>query len=154
MAIFLACVLRCLTNHKNGKFTDILKCIFWDFDKKSRYFLFLLNIFRIKLSGEAAVHDIGFLYGSDVGPGSDQSGMAVVSAAKIDMTSRLFLGIVEQIPWAIFHIFKGLVYGVPHLLIYIKMFVLACSFQIKRLLPWQIWHNSSIQDGIQDGRQL
>ena len=29
---------------KNGAFTDILKCILWDFDKKSGYFLFLLRL--------------------------------------------------------------------------------------------------------------
>ena len=41
---FLHIVLRCLANHKNGKFADILKCILWGFDKKSGYFLFLLSI--------------------------------------------------------------------------------------------------------------
>ena len=41
---FLHIVLRCLSNHKNGKFTDILKCILLDFDKKGGYFLFLLSI--------------------------------------------------------------------------------------------------------------
>ena len=41
---FLHITLRCLADHKNGTFTDILKCILWDFDKKSGYFLFLLSI--------------------------------------------------------------------------------------------------------------
>ena len=41
---FLHIVLRCLANHKNGKFKDIVKCIIWDFDKKSGYFFFLLSI--------------------------------------------------------------------------------------------------------------
>ena len=30
----------------NGKFTDILKYILWDFDKKSGYILVLLSIYR------------------------------------------------------------------------------------------------------------
>ena len=39
-----------------------------------------------------------------------------------------------------------------HICFYIpKMFVLVCSFKIQRLLPWQTLHNSSIQDGVQDG---
>ena len=46
---FLHIVLRCLLNHKNGKFTDILKCILWDFDKKTGYFLFLLSIYVPKI---------------------------------------------------------------------------------------------------------
>ena len=50
--------------------------------------------------------------------------------------------LMEQIPGLSF---KGVVYGVPHLLLYI----LACS-----LPPWETWHNSSIQDGVQDGRHL
>ena len=32
---FLHIVIRCLANHKNGKFTDIVKCILLDFDNKS-----------------------------------------------------------------------------------------------------------------------
>ena len=47
LQFFLHIVLQCLTNHKNGKFTDILKCILWDFDKKSGYFLFLLSIYSL-----------------------------------------------------------------------------------------------------------
>ena len=47
MAIFLAYCRNHIANHKNGKFTDILKCILWDFDKKSGYFLFLLSIIKI-----------------------------------------------------------------------------------------------------------
>ena len=42
--IFLHVALRCLSNHKNGTFMDILKCILLDFDKKSGCFLFLLSI--------------------------------------------------------------------------------------------------------------
>ena len=49
VAIFLHIVLWCLTYHKNVKFTDILKCILWDFDKKSEYFLFLLSIYSEQL---------------------------------------------------------------------------------------------------------
>ena len=58
--------------------------------------------------------------------------------------------VVEQIS------FKGLVYlvHVPHLLLYFKLFLLACSFQIKHLPPWQTLHNSSIQDGVQDRSHL
>ena len=41
---FLHIALRCLANHKNGKFMHILKCILWDFDKKSGNLLFLLSI--------------------------------------------------------------------------------------------------------------
>ena len=41
---FLHIVLRCLANHNNGKFMDILKCILWDFDKKSGCFFILLSI--------------------------------------------------------------------------------------------------------------
>ena len=41
---FLHIVLRCLANHKNGTVTDILKCILWNFDKKSGYFLLLLSV--------------------------------------------------------------------------------------------------------------
>ena len=48
--IFLHIILRCLANYKNGKFTDILKCILWDFDKKSGYFLFLLSIYPVGVS--------------------------------------------------------------------------------------------------------
>ena len=44
--LFLYIVLACLANHKNSKFTAILKCILWDFDKKSGYFLFLLSILQ------------------------------------------------------------------------------------------------------------
>ena len=33
----------------NGKFTDILKCVLWDFDKKNGYFLFLLSIVPFKV---------------------------------------------------------------------------------------------------------
>ena len=44
-----------------------------------------------------------------------------------------------------------MVYGVPHLFLYTKMFVLVCSFEIQRLPPWQTLHNSSIKDGVQDG---
>ena len=40
---FLHIAHRYLSNHKNGTFTDILKCIIWDFDKKSGYILFLLS---------------------------------------------------------------------------------------------------------------
>ena len=42
---FLHIVFPCLANHKNGKFTDILKRILWDFDKKNGYFLSLLSIY-------------------------------------------------------------------------------------------------------------
>ena len=41
VALFLA---YRLANHKYGKFTDKLKCILWDFDKKSGHFLFLLCV--------------------------------------------------------------------------------------------------------------
>ena len=41
---FLHIVLRCLANHKNGKFTNIMKSILWDFDKKSVYFLARLYV--------------------------------------------------------------------------------------------------------------
>ena len=42
--LFLHIVIRCLENHKNGKFMDIVKCIIWDFDYNSGYFLLLLVI--------------------------------------------------------------------------------------------------------------
>ena len=45
----------------------------------------------------------------------------------------------------------GVVYGVTHLFLYTKVFVLVCSFKIQRLPPWQTLHNFSIQDGVQDG---
>ena len=60
--------------------------------------------------------------------------------------------IVEQTPRAIFQ--GGGLRSTTFVMIYIKMFVLACNFQIKRLPPWQTWRNSSIKYGIQDGRQL
>ena len=59
--------------------------------------------------------------------------------------------IVEQIPGTIF---QGGGLRSTTFIIYIKIFVLVHSFQIKRLPPWQTWYNSSIQDGVQDGCQL
>ena len=51
MAIFLAYYPpMSRKSQKNGKFTGILKCILWDFDKKSEYFLFLLSIYKMEWS--------------------------------------------------------------------------------------------------------
>ena len=41
---FLHIVLRCLANHKNGKFTNIMKSSLRNFDKKSGYFLARLYV--------------------------------------------------------------------------------------------------------------
>ena len=41
MQFFLLIVLRCFANHKTGKVMDILKCILWDFVKKTGYFKFI-----------------------------------------------------------------------------------------------------------------
>ena len=41
---FLHIILPCLANHNNDKVAAILKCILWDFDKKSGYFLFFLSM--------------------------------------------------------------------------------------------------------------
>ena len=53
--------------------------------------------------------------------------------------------------WHFLVVFNGVVYGVPHLILYTKMFVLVCCFEIQRLPPWQTLHNCSIKDGVQDG---
>ena len=46
---------------------------------------------------------------------------------------------------------KGVVYGVPHLFLYIKTFAFVSCFKFQCLPPWQTLHNSGIQDGVQDG---
>ena len=57
---FLHVVLPCLANYKNGKFTAILKCILWDFDKKSGYVLFLLcihtELIKKRINGKLFFH--------------------------------------------------------------------------------------------------